>query len=448
MDDLPPMLILEILSRLSDSADLARCRVASKALNTVSAEVRSINLYCSFDRYTKSRSPETKSLVTPFKKIFVDLVSRSRLTESVSLGVEKPLRGLSYDDVEDESDDLHLTGVDFVGEWLPSVAGQIRSISISDFWIQSCWRRSKILSLISSCCHSLLELELKNAWLSVDDLIGMPMLTSLTLEYIRLDDEDLNKVNDCFPSLQVLNLIGVGGLKEPKIHLLQLRTCHWTVSNAPLSLTILAPNLIKLKLECWKPKSLVIDAPLLSEFQLSLEKARNLDVKEFRDLKTLQLESRYLFSILGSFPSRKTVKNLTIDSSKWTESAKAAKFNLARLFDAFPNAKSLTLGPGAWLEAETCFRAGDSEVSSGTKGLKEITAHLFVKDIEISVSFIFFVLEKCTNLTDMALLIHREVESSIASNLMSRCIARCARVIWRWGFWKEGMKDAWVSDGI
>ena len=296
--------------------------------------------------------------------------------------------------------------------------------------------------------HSLLELELKNAWLAVDGLIAMPMLTSLTLEYVRLDDEDLNKVNDCFPSLQVLNLIGVGGLKEPKIHLLQLRTCHWMVSNAPLSLTILAPNLIKLKLECWKPKSLVIDAPLLFEFQLSLEKASNLEVKEFRDLKTLQLESRYLFSLLGSFPSSKTVKNLTIDSSKWIESTEVSKFDLARLFDNFPNAKSLTLGPGAWLKAETCFRAGDSEVNCGTKGLKEITAHLFVKDIEIAASFIFFVLEKCINLTDVALLIHREVESSIASNLMSRCIAHCARVRWRWGFWKEGMKDAWVSDGI
>ncbi|KAI8553642.1 hypothetical protein RHMOL_Rhmol05G0032100 [Rhododendron molle] len=30
----------------------------------------------------------------------------------------------------------------------------------------------------------------------------MPTLTDLTLEFIRLDDEDLSKVNSCFPSLQ------------------------------------------------------------------------------------------------------------------------------------------------------------------------------------------------------------------------------------------------------
>ncbi|XP_028124427.1 F-box/LRR-repeat protein At4g29420 isoform X2 [Camellia sinensis] len=425
MDDLPPPLILEILNRLNNSGDLARCRVVSKTLNALSIEVRSINLHCSFDRYTKSRSPETKSLITPFKSIFKNLVSSSRLVESVSLGVEKPLRGLSYDDIEDELNDLHLTDVDFVSNWLPSVAGRLRSISISDFWVQSCWRRSEVLSLISSC-----------------------LLTSLTLEFIRLDDEDLSRVNDCFPSLQVLNLMGVGGLKEPKIHLLHLRTCQWTVSNAPLSLTILAPNLIKLKLKCVNPRSLVIDAPLLSDFYLSLEKASNLAVKEFRDLKTLQLESTYLCSLVSTFPSCKTIKNLTVESSKCADSAEATKFDLDSLLDVFPNTKSLTLGSGAWLGAETCFHAGGSEVSGGMKAVKEIIAHLFVNDIEITLSFIFSVLEKCSNLTDMALLIHREVESSITSNLITRCMAHCARVRWRWGLWKEGMNDAWVSDGI
>ncbi|KAK8597738.1 hypothetical protein V6N13_095136 [Hibiscus sabdariffa] len=38
MDDLPPSLVVEILSRPTDSADLARCRVASKSLNSLSGE--------------------------------------------------------------------------------------------------------------------------------------------------------------------------------------------------------------------------------------------------------------------------------------------------------------------------------------------------------------------------------------------------------------------------
>lgn len=73
--------------------------------------------------------------------------------ESVSIGVEKPLRLVSYDDVEDEEDDLFLTEANFVNSWLPKVCGHLKSVSISDFWVQSCWRRSDVLSLVSAYCE-------------------------------------------------------------------------------------------------------------------------------------------------------------------------------------------------------------------------------------------------------------------------------------------------------
>lgn len=154
MDHLPQSLIIEILSRLNDSTELARCRLASKTLDDLAREVRSIHLQCSLDRYAKSRLPETRSLITPFKTIFKNLISNSRVAvESVSIGVEKPLRAVSYDDVEDESDDLFLTESNFVREWLPEIRGGLRSISVSDFWVQSCWRRSDVLALVSSYCE-------------------------------------------------------------------------------------------------------------------------------------------------------------------------------------------------------------------------------------------------------------------------------------------------------
>lgn len=153
MDDLPPPLILEILSRLADSADLARCRVSSKTLNSLAPEVRSVNLQWSYPRYAKSRSPLTRSSVTPFKEVFNKLISGLQIVESVSIGVEKPLRFVAYDDVEDEEDDLFLSEGNFVKSWLPKVCGDLASLSISDFWVQSCWRRSDVLSAISSYCE-------------------------------------------------------------------------------------------------------------------------------------------------------------------------------------------------------------------------------------------------------------------------------------------------------
>ncbi|XVF88682.1 hypothetical protein PTKIN_Ptkin19aG0070000 [Pterospermum kingtungense] len=447
MEDLPPPLVVEILSRLNDSTDLARCRLASKLLNSLSREVRSVKLFCTLSRYLKSRSPETKAHVTPFKTIFNNLVFEARCLDSISIGVDKSLRDISYDDVDDESDDLYLTDLSFVKQWLPKVSGELRKLSISDFWIQSCWRKSEVLSFISSCCNGLAELEMKNAWLSVDGLNPMSRLTNLRLEFVRLEDEDLNKVNDCFPSLQVLNLVGVGGLKDPKIRLLHLKSCLWTVSNAPLSLTIFAPCLVKFRLKCIKPKSLVLDTPSLYDFHLSVEEANNFRVKEFCHLENLHLESSSLSSLLGTFPSGKSIKKLTVDSLKRFEALETKNFGLEALFDVFPNVRSLSLGPGAWSEAEISFRKAGLKDRNAMKELTEIVAHLVVYDIEATLSFIYSILDKCTILSDMALLLHPKEDSGVASSLISGCTTYCPKVKWKWGMWKEGSKNMWVSVG-
>ncbi|KAK4391761.1 F-box/LRR-repeat protein [Sesamum angolense] len=404
MDDLPPPLLLEILSRLADSADVARCRVSSKTLNSLAREIRCVNLQCSYLRYAKSRSPLTRSGITPFKEVFYKLISELPIVESVSIGVEKPLRLVAYDDVEDEEDDLFLSDFNFVKAWLPKVCGNLKSVSISDFWVQSCWRRSDVLSLISSYCGNLLELEIKNAWISVDGLTPMPKLTTLTLEFIRLDDENLEKLNECFPWLQVLNLIG--------------------------------PNL------------LLIDTPLLFDLNLSLESACNFIVKEFSHLEKLHLDSTGLRNLLARFPYGRTVKNLTAVSTRWEVPVGVSKSILELLLCAFPNVSSLTLTSGVWSELETYPALGVLDSWAQMKGLKEITAYLTVNDIEVTLSTIFALLDNCGGLSSMAMFIHRDVVSNITSTLISRCMAHCSRVRWKWGMWKEGTKDAWISDGI
>ncbi|GMH03371.1 hypothetical protein Nepgr_005210 [Nepenthes gracilis] len=448
MDDLPPPVIVDILNRLTDSTDLARCRRTCKTLNALSYDVDSVNLFCSFNRYMKSRSPATKSSITPFKTILTNLIAKLTNLESVSIGVEKPLRSIPYDDLEDESDDLYLTDVSFVSAWLPRVSDKLKELSFSDFWIQSCWRRSDVLALISRHCQRLTVLEVRNAWLSVDGLNPMPSLTSLTLEFIRLDDEDLAKVNDCFPCLQIFNLIGVGGLKEPKILLQHLKSCQWTVSNAPLSLTVCAPNLVELKLKCVKPRSLVLQTPLLSDFHLSLEKASVFDIKEPLKLKKFHLMTANLYSLICKFPFGRTVRSLTLDSLSRVKLAEASNLSLDALFEVFPNMSCLKLGPTAYSEIEISFCVQGLEGREGMKELKEFTAHLVVSDTEVSLSFISSVLAKCSNLLYVALLIHHELDALIASNLIARCMAVCPRVRWKWGMWKEGSKDAWLSDGV
>lgn len=274
------------------------------------------------------------------------------------------------------------------------------------------------------------------------------MLTKLTLEFIRLEDEDLDKVNDCFPCLQVLNLVGVGGFRQPKIHLLHLKSCLWTVSNAPLSLAIYAPNLVKLELRCVKPKSLVLETPLLHDFCLSLEVASEIRFQEFRNLMNLQLESSSLSSLINTFPFGKTIKKLKVELLKPGEPIGMKNLSLGVLFDVFPNLSSLTLGPRAWSAVQSNFDKGRLEIRTEMKVLKEIIARLVVDDISVTRSFIFAIMNKCSNLSDLALLIHREEDSITASNLISSCTVDHPRVRWRWGMWKEGTEDTWVTDGI
>lgn len=154
MEDLPPSLLIDILSRLTDSTDLARCRLVSKTLNAMSYEVRSLNHLCTLSSYLNSRSPGyANPRAMPFKTVFKDLVRTSPRLESVTIAVEKSLGRGSYDEFEDDDDDLYLTEPTFMKDWLSAIGGGLRSISVSDFWSQSSWRRSEALPLISSFCE-------------------------------------------------------------------------------------------------------------------------------------------------------------------------------------------------------------------------------------------------------------------------------------------------------
>ncbi|KAJ4846274.1 hypothetical protein Tsubulata_008791, partial [Turnera subulata] len=396
----------KILRRLDDSAELARCRLVSKTFNALSHEVRSINLVCTMQRYLKSRSPLEIPRPQSFKALFTNLARNCHVVESISIGVDKLLCELSFEQERYSNNDLHLTDEGFVNQWLPKV---------------------------------------KYAWLTVETLNPMPSLTTLTLEYVTLDDENLSMINLCFPCLQVLNFIGVGPLKEPKIHLLRLQTCRWTVSNAANSLTISSPNLVKLELKCVNPRSVVLETPLLSDFCLSIQKANELGVKELVRLKNLSLESANLCSLIDSFPHGPAIKTLKLDSFKCAGSVDKTILSLEVLFHVFPNLSYLRLQGGAWREAETHFLVNGFQRHIQMEGLKEITAQLVIQDVDLTLLFISSVLDKCTNLSAIGLLLHLDVEHNVARNLISGCTALRPSVRWKWGMWKEGTSDTWVS---
>ncbi|KAI3495790.1 hypothetical protein L1887_38136 [Cichorium endivia] len=283
--------------------------------------------------------------------------------------------------------------------WLPRVSGALKSLSISDFWVQSCCRQSEVLSMVSACCHKLLELEVKNAWLSLENLNPMPMLTSLTLERIRLDDNDISQVNKCLPNLQVLNLIDIEGLEVPIIRLLNLKTCHWTVDHWS-SMTLITPNLITLRLECIRLATLYVQAPMLSHFHLALDYAGVFFVKEFENLKTLLLESSYMYSLIIKFPRIETIENLTLNSRD--SHIRSSKFTLKNLLAGFRTVTSLCLNSRVWTEFETCYDPFNRVVWEGRNGLKTFCGYLLLVDPSLTFTIVAWLLDQCFNLVDVS----------------------------------------------
>ncbi|KAJ0788924.1 putative F-box protein AUF1 [Helianthus annuus] len=259
--------------------------------------------------------------------------------------------------------------------------------------------------------RSLVELHLDFGRLSVVNLNPMPMLTSLTLELTILEDQHLTELNTCFPNLQVLNLVGVRELKDPKIHLLNLQTCHVVVYDYPPSLTLITPKLITLKIECFVPVAIHVEAPMLSDFHLSLNTIKHVvafSPKTFEKLKTLWLGCLYTGSLLSEFPTTKTVETLTLDSRNHEpRDARDSKLTIRKVFTVFPNVSSLCIYSGAWSELEACLNAEDWEILDGRKGLKTICAYLDLVDPSLTFSSVCRVLDQCVGLTDVSLLIRR-----------------------------------------
>ena len=293
---------------------------------------------------------------------------------------------------------------------------------------------------------NLLHLVVRNAWLSVEGLKPMPKLTTLTLEFIRLDDEHLVKVNECFPSLQVLNLNGVGGLKEPKIDLPQLRVCHWTVSNFPLSLAIHAPNLTELKLQCVEPKILVLETPLLSQLDLKIRKPGRVNSNggKLSDLKSVSLESSYLYS-LTQLLGNKSVERLELDVPQCIESDELSENVTAMdLVNAFPNIHDLTLGPGAWIKLEKSFGCNGIGPRCEFRNLKKLTVHL---PLYYDFTFISYMLNLCAPFSEVILLMHGDVPTAAKNHIISRCKSNFPKIRWRWGMWRKSCEISWICEG-
>ncbi|PWA66824.1 hypothetical protein CTI12_AA321690 [Artemisia annua] len=416
MEKLPETLLLEILSHLDDSADVARCRIASKGFNNVYPYIRSINLQRTSRIYLNlgSRVSNSSQVSTHFEDIFLNLVSNLKVVETINISNDSLIEDLPHGFICKMTGDLYLTDDDFVKKWLPTCSSQLKSLSISDSPVSS-FPRSHLLPLISVYCHNLVELKVKRALLSVKNLNPMPMLTSLTLEAVHVCGEDINVISNCFPNLQALNLKYCEGDTYPAtIDLLNLKTFGLTMYDAPSSvnalssISLIAPNLIMLELDLSGFTALHVKAPILSHLHLTVD---------LRDGIVHELHIGY------------------------------SQYFLHKVFCVFPNVNSLCFKSNAWMALEAWYKSKpfDWETCDGMKGLKTFSAYLWLSEQSWTFLCVANLLDQSTDLSEVSLLIWRGVSPRVSKSFIVRCMSRWPRLKWRWGIWSDGMEDSWVS---
>ncbi|RWR73219.1 F-box/LRR-repeat protein [Cinnamomum micranthum f. kanehirae] len=232
--------------------------------------------------------------------------------------------------------------------------------------IFACDLHKNVSLLLPFCLHfsgkNLLNLELKNAWLSVVGLKPMPTLASLTLEFMRLDDEDLST------------------------------------------------SIFFLK------------APLLSVFDLSVENTIDeIKMHRFLNLKSFRMESSDLRSIVRAFPDGRQVEQLVVEEPKWND-------EFREMVDFTLLIKSRL---HVWMEK-----------------VEETHCIFYLSEMNIASSFISFILNRSTAVSDVEVLIHSDEVDHIRNCIISKSMSDFPKLRWKLGIWKEVQEDYWTGYGI
>jgi hypothetical protein len=281
--------------------------------------------------------------------------------------------------------------------------------------------------------QNLVKLGLKNAWLSVEGLKKMPNLTHLTLEFIRLDDEDLNQLNECFPCLHTLNLIGVGGLKDPKIHLLHLKACRWEASNVPRSLVVHAPDLVFLELKCIRPDTLILDTPSLSTLKLTIDKlGATVRVNGLLRLTNLRIESLDFSSLFTVFIDNRGIRTLELELPECASQYELLEaMNPDYLLRMLASISEVKLAPRFSCELKLCLAL--CKGSQFGSCLKKLLIHVPQPG---SCSHLLPLFDICAPLCEVTVLFHAESADAVRQGAISICMQNFPDIRWQWGTWQ------------
>ncbi|GJR81231.1 hypothetical protein Tco_0152016 [Tanacetum coccineum] len=283
------------------------------------------------------------------------------------------------------------------------------------------------------------------------NVAGAQVASPLALEYRKQSMEILISVIMCFIKIEPpMNLSSGMDLKQDVKQTLQMKltliwralltealhtrmyTTHWFISTTISSCwyhkvssgvvdhvyryEIYAPGgiwvaetlgyyLVDLELNnAWLSIDFMNPKAMLKSLTLSI--ASSFEVTQFEKLKTVQLKSINIRSLLDKFP--------LIDKG-------------------FPCLSSLNIKADVWSGFEVYNNPLGRKTCRVTIGLESFSTYLLLVDPELTFSVVLRALEECKGVIQITLLIHGNVAGNVYKPFISRCKTHCPGLKWRWG---------------
>lgn len=456
---LPEAMLMEILSRLPDARDLARCAVVNQFFRSGSRQVKSVRFTC-----RQANMFPRGGVITSFKESVKSLLGQLDGVEELRLEIEEKIQGKKYKEEELDKTSLWLSERSFVAAWVPPVARTLQYLCLIDYGQQAIFKPSPLLTTLSSNCPNLRSMEVRNMYLDCRESQPMPKMEHVTLRCVKLTGEGLKDLTNCMPNLGFLTLVTVVGLKVAEVKSDTLDVLCLGLATKVTSVKVVSSSLTKLQLKMACPEKLKVVAPNLRSLALcmgqtrtpELERVTQLNEPEFErvtQLKELLMGASDFTTLAKLCESNSALSKLFLDipcmafeeGGKWKGVLPLVPLNVPNMESmqaCCPLLETMSVGPGLWYSFEQSWTKRDFNgdlVLPKWPSLKRLIVHMIVTNVDTSLGLLKALMKAVPSLKALEVYVH---ESSWvgAQEFCQRLNPRSPRLELKSDKWRKGLK--------
>ncbi|CAM6088931.1 unnamed protein product [Calypogeia fissa] len=414
---LPEAMLMEVLSRLPDARDLARCAAVNHFFRVSSTQVRAVRFTC---RQANMFPRQGGKVMTPFKDSVNSLLGQLNGVEDLRLEIEEKIQGKRYKQDELDKTSLWLSERSFVSSWVPMVSKTLQHLCLIDYGQQAIFKPSPLLQTLSSVCPNLQTIEVRNMYLDCRDCQIMPKMKSVTLRCVKLSEAGLKDINRCMPNLAFLALVTVVGLKEAELKSDSLEVLCLGLATKVNSVKLESNSLNRLQLKMQCPEKLKVISPNLQSLALCMGQNRTLEFEKVSQLKELLVGASEFSTLARLSATNSALGKVFLDipcmsfeeGGKWKGVLPQVPLNvpdMEAIRKFCPRLETMSVGPGLWYSLEKSMTNRDSNgdlVLPKWPTLKRLILHIVVANFDSSLGLLTALIKAIPTLTVLEVYVH------------------------------------------